>query len=143
MNNNMEISNEIKAKVFAPYLGIAWVRYNNPFTEGMRAGILTGHDLNRIEHNKEPLAIIRLKPLSEITNEDAIEVDKIISPKYSEIKHFHTATRGKVWIRDIFSGNQVSNVVEVYQFLQSKGYDLPQYLLGGKTLQECGLAIYE
>jgi hypothetical protein len=35
-----------------------------------------------------------------------------------------------------------SNCV-TYQYLISKGYDLPNYLLGGKTLHECGLCIYE
>jgi hypothetical protein len=32
--------------------------------------------------------------------------------------------------------------LESYQYLISKGYDMPQYLLGGKTLQEAGLAEY-
>lgn len=30
-----------------------------------------------------------------------------------------------------------------FQFLQSKGYDLPNWYLGGKTLYEAGLCIYE
>ena len=37
----------------------------------------------------------------------------------------------------------IRSILLCFQYLQSEGYDLPQHLLGGKTLQECGLAIYE
>lgn len=33
------------------------------------------------------------------------------------------------------------NILYCFQMLQSKGYDIPHYLLGGKTLIESGLAI--
>jgi len=86
-----------------------------------------------------------LTPLSQISDKDAIEVDKIISGKqYADIKGFCNSTRGKIWVNDIFCNNeQTRKSYLVCQFLQSKGYDLPHYLLGNKTLHECGLAIYE
>lgn len=131
----MEITNEIKSKVFAPYLGVAWVRYNNPYTEGMRAGILSGHDLQRIEHHKEPFAVIILKPISEISEDDANEIVKISGgfPYRIESKHFEVKSMDSLYL---------SECVYITQFLQSKGYDMPQYLLGGKTLKEVGLAVY-
>lgn len=129
----LKITNEIKSKVLAQY-------YNKMYVSDGRKYRLTGERIDNIQCGENGKLI--LKPLSEITEEDAIEVDKIISPQYSEVKHFHTVTRGKVWIKDILAGNQVSNIIQVYQFLQSKGYDLPNYFLGNKTLQESGLAVY-
>lgn len=141
----MEISNEIKCKVLALYLGQMINENNSTLYDTMVSVDLFNESIctsNHITYKLDEVKLV-LKPLSEISDEDAIQVDELISPQYSSIKHFHTVTRGKVWIRDILSGNQVSNVFNVYQFLQYKGYDLPNYLLGGKTLQESGLAIYE
>lgn len=124
-------ANEIKAKVFAPYLGVAWVQYHQPGMEGARAGILTGHDLNRIEHGQEPFAKICLKPLSAITDEDATKVARI------------GCTHGE-WIKDIIKkGRDWSLRGEMIDCLRSLGYDTRNYYLDGKTLHEAGLAVYK
>lgn len=145
---DLYMTDEIKERVFAQYPFQRW-KFKNE-AKGFEKAIkhrLHLSEINDILYNPEYKEcggiILILKPLSEITDEDAIQVDELISPQYSSIKYFHTSTRGKVWIRDILAGNQVSNVIQVYQFLQSKGYDLPYYILGNKTLQESGLAIYE
>ena len=165
--------NETKAKVFAPYLGVAWVHYNKPMMEGARAGILSGHDLQRIEDGKEPYARISLKSLSEITKEDADIVASIffkdtklsfeIMHKYKDGKvvlcngitkhkkphplgeNITFETDGQIWHDEGFDYDNVTvdAPFRVFQFLQSKGYDMPNYHLRNKTLFESGLAIYK
>ena len=46
-------------------------------------------------------------------------------------------------VADFDENISIRSILFCYQFLQDEGYDLPQYLLGGKTLQESGLAIYQ
>lgn len=112
--------------------------------------------------NYDPTWIkLQLKPLSAITDEDAIEVAKMegfvfyhifrsnVSPFVLQIKNEKNRflSIAENWENchsdsdDGESGYMLNT--NVYQYLQSKGYDLPQYLLGGKTLHESGLAIYE
>ena len=89
-----------------------------------------------------------------MTDEDAIEVavlagmvrpmnrfEFVISRHINYTKHI---------LSDYFEGyNPTEEIItgnvwlSIHQFLQSKGYDLPNYLLGSKTLKECNLAIYE
>lgn len=113
-----------------------------------------------------------LKPISSITDEDAIEVAEIINQsKYHVMEDpYFDPTRKCISVATSDKdGDNYGGVVRIfpngiiewdyhnsdeydytemlifhaYQFLQSKGYDLPQYLLGDKTLKEAGLAIYE
>lgn len=67
------------------------------------------------------------KPIEEITDEDAIEVDKIINPEYITVSNYYTVTRGKIWVSDLFKGLKVQNSINVYQYLQSKNYQLPKF----------------
>jgi hypothetical protein len=130
----MEISNEIKAKVFAQYLG------QKVITDVEMTERLEGVELDCIRtdigiyhfsvHNDEVLV---LRPLSAITDEDAIKCAKIYHGNSCD----YSARSFKAVIE------MLAEKSIVYQYLQSQGYDLPNYLLGGKTLQEAGLAIYE
>lgn len=86
---------------------------------------------------------IKLKHISDITDEDAVGLAKIVFSKES-----HNSESGKWYIDTYFIKNKLENTtaktyLSVCQYLISKGYDVPQYLLGNKTLKEAGLAIYE
>lgn len=157
LKNNMNYSNEIIAKVIAPYLGqrlSAKEIYDgftcelvvNNFTTSFQNGMTIG---TAIQYH----AKLILKPLSLITMDDAIEVCKIyghekgqviINPKGDELTiiEFKRAEYDSSYIWLSLNTNEKWNIF-VYQYLQSKGYDLPQFLLGGKTLEKAGLAIYE
>lgn len=129
------ITQEIRALLFAPFLGQKLEYRKQELNDYLLAQILVGN----LTGEK-----LILRPLSNIADEDAIEVDKIICRDYLHIKGFHTSVRGRVWINDIFYKQfPVSRSYLVYQYLQSKGYDLPHYLLGGKTFFESELAVYE
>lgn len=140
----MEITNEIKAKVFAQYLG------QKVNAEGSRLELISVC-FNHIVCYNPPIGEVEgdevefdfsiylmLKPLSAITDEDAIEVAKITQ----ENESYHNAGVGKMVVKGKWKFN-MEKYFFIHQFLQSKGYDLPNYLLGGKTLHEAGLAIYE
>ena len=67
------------------------------------------------------------KPLSEIvTNEgDAIEVAKIVWPKYPDLQ---TASNGGDYAAKLLDSPDFGIVIiKVYQYLQSRGYHLPVY----------------
>lgn len=140
----MEISNETKAKVFAQYLGQKYktdVPIVDPHTY---IGELTPYVIYRAMDRvgwKWTFKLI-LKPLSAITDEDAIEVAKMdgysTRPRHELIK----IGRDVVWHEVGFCYGS-RNAWQIGQYLQSKGYDLHNYHLDGKTLHEAGLAIYE
>lgn len=142
----MEITNEIKAKVFAQYFGER-ITIGNKDTYESLVGI---KGINSIYTGVNPMGVDKwykisacqliLKPLSSITDEDAIEVAKIC---YHWQKEKHTSAHGKTLINGQSYLASHIDWIYTYQFLQSKGYDLPNYLLGGKTLHESRLAIYE
>ena len=162
----MEITNEIKAKVFAQYLGHR-VELDNGGSKVTKTLCAVGGINDEAEYIKlrvgnfahavfvkENSFKLILKPLSAITDEDAIDIavlagmvrpmnrfefvisrhinytKRILSEYFEGYKPTEEIITGNVWL-------------SIYQFLQSKGYDTPQYLLGGKTLAQSGLAIYE
>lgn len=154
---NTEITNETKAKVFAQYLG-------QPLNSGKKI-LLNGERLDEIATGERD-SILILKPLSAITDNDAIQVTRLgnndLGSGVVKIGNIYTDTFCKTIMLHgehpnpfiskfyiLFSGEFKSGrfpaiqVGLIYQFLQSKGYDLPNYLLGGKTLHESGLCIYE
>ena len=139
----MKITNEIKAKVFAQYIFNPCV-----ITMSETKGIVETIVIGLIQKGEGHFKLI-LKPLSTITDEDAIEVAKIMASPHIAMRLEKDDTRirdAKYWIRNgliaTFNCNGYK-ALEAFQFLQLKGYDLPNYLLGGKTLNEAGLAIYE
>lgn len=145
----MNTTNEIKAKVFAQYLGQKW-QWDLRGTPILK---LYSSDLTEIErfefgHNVKLI----LKPLSAITDEDAIEAGELLGIYNRNIPNAigpfkeHKTVSGLIIA--FFCDKlklQPSNllIATAYQYLISKGYDLPHYLLGGKTLHKAGLAIYE
>ena len=144
----MEITNEIKAKMFAQYFGHL-IKIGNSFTctlVGIKGHntITTGVSANNIwKYYKISACVLVLKPLSAMTDEDAIEIAKIYLHNDNDVDDLGFLECGKNIAYDLLTGIFQGNTIWMFQFLQSKGYDLPQYLLNGKTLQEAGLAIYE
>lgn len=149
----MEMTKEVKTKIFAENIGQKVIIESDRFT--------TGGVKNRIEEtifgvNLEGTIIcyhheinvndgIRLlkKPITSITDEDAIKISDIfgienVSDKF-KVEIIKQILRLDFKANDSFPFTWLS----VYQFLQSKEYDLPHFLLGNKTLHEAGLAIYE
>jgi hypothetical protein len=127
----MELTNEIKQKLIYQYFGQKYF-YKNEF--GTYGGIVGEYHTN--EHIRNEFFVLRLRQLSEITNEDAIEVAKIVQPNGKL-----NSEDGKAIVSDL-SEFELTKMMLITQYLQSKGYDMPQYLLGGKTLKEVGLAVY-
>lgn len=144
----MEITNEIKAKIFAQYI---------PYFIGTPAAlaicqVIENYIISGINNKKFPDHRIELKPLSAISNEDAIEVAKIFHPGNDACQILRKNKQGDLFIIDIDSSHSVeyslqvefnfsgqgnihsheyssyikeSNVTEAYQYLQSRGYALP------------------
>lgn len=195
----MEITNEVKVKVFGQYLGHRVVtrmrgydlekKRTSTFKEGAlievdlthnQVGVLLDEEIvreNLINLDPEADCRLSLRPLSEITDEDAIMCYSIVDPRHSKPsdveywthRHKPNSKRAAISIdiRRVDVPNECLNLgfegascvyyndpgeanierierqIHVYQFLQSRGYDLPNYLLDGKTLHEAGLAIYE
>ncbi len=137
----MEITNDIKAKVFAQYLG---QKYNDGDLEEPQIFPVEAETFSCFElyPNGMNSAKLILKPLSAITDEDAIEVARILG-------YHPTQEKGTIGRRfansfsEVWHSQKPFDLLCAFQYLQSKGYDLPSYLLGGKTLHEAGLAIYE
>jgi hypothetical protein len=148
----MTISNEIKAKVFACYLGQKVRFYDADYNQGddhvldtiQRSGC-GNTNMREFDFISSDIYLV-LRPLSAITDEDAIEVALRMNFHNDEAAHY-----GKNFVKRAF--NDLTRVgfefhpmscVLSYQFLQShRGYDLPMWILGGKTLKEAGLAVYE
>lgn len=132
------ISNETRSKVFAQYLGQKLT--DNSTLSGVDIDGVTRDAYGTISYGEVKLI---LKPLSSISNEDAVLVAQILGYKYGSsivIKSIKHSIRFGNW--NDFKG--IKNAFYLLtQFLQSKGYDLPQYLLDGKTLHEAGLCIYQ
>lgn len=128
----MEITHEIKAKIFAQYLGQKFIdaKTKDYLEHKMNTANL---DIMYSTHDWDDIKLV-LTPLSEITDEDAIGVSKIIGDSQKLCDELHS-DRGKRIL------NSKKENFMLFQYLQSKGYDLPNYLLGGKTLIESGLAI--
>ena len=143
MNNVM--ANEIKAKVFAQYLGQKYGFYDGAV---VYPPIFSKFELYEVNLNDSYLLEkyrLVLKPLSAITDEDKEYCYHLYCENCSyDYTQDYSGIKDAVnhWLKN-HSKNIICFLATQHQFLQSKGYDLPQYLLGGKTLQESGLAIYE
>lgn len=129
----MEISSETKVKVLVQYLGQMLNIKSSKTNEFVRLDL---HRLQHISEFNQWQAKLILNHLSNITESDLHEVSNICA----------TLSPGSV-INSILKKTTymllVDKTIELSQFLISKGYDLPNYLLDGKTLQQAGLAVYE
>jgi len=120
----MEISSDIKKQVLAQYTG------------------------RKTIFNK-----LQLKDLTSISEKDCIKIYDICFKDTSD-DEFKIKTGKSIskFLNGFFTLSSISEyhhniniraVLLCFQYLQSEGYDLPQYLLGGKTLEEYGLANYK
>lgn len=154
------ITTEIKAKVIAQYIGQmcetvtrqSGGEKGKPFRylKGQLKEIDTGmvdsfigvllenekDPSNHTNYNTDQCKLI-LKPLSAITDEDALEIQKIYDGEFHNAVAGDKVKRGKKFANDKFL------CYEAYQYLISKGYDIKHRLLGHLTLQQAGLAIYK
>lgn len=145
----MEITNEIKAKVVALYLGQPIAihgKLNSGFVYGSTLDVIRKYG---IDHNDTQLI---LKPFSQISDEDAIEVARMQFEIFRSVEAKVSRNLKepiKVWF---MRGSEILHSVDITEwnqstittdFLRNKGYDMPHGLLEGKTLHKAGLAIYE
>lgn len=156
----MELTTEIKAKVIAQYIGqmcqtmtrAAGGEEGKPFrylkgqlkeidmgmVDSFMGVLLENEPIkeNHENYNTNQCKLI-LKPLSAITDEDALEIQRI----------YDGAGYPDLTVDKIKKGRKFANdpmlCYEAYQYLISKGYDIKHRLLGHLTLQQVGLAIYE
>jgi hypothetical protein len=68
---------------------------------------------------------LELKPLSAITDEDAVEVAKIILKGIEVSSNFNYALHGRLFISDLTNQSYKDSVMHVVDHLRSKGYALP------------------
>jgi len=111
------ITNKIIAKIFFQYLGCQFLY------SGTKDNSTTELDLYAlklmIEDNDFNECTLLLTPLQLISDEDAINVAKIVFKN----KKDHNIEKGKYFASGGFY--LVSNFLGGYQYLQSKGYALP------------------
>lgn len=74
------ITSKIKARIFAPYVGVATL-INNEYND-----ILDYNDLQFLDTEYHKNSYIELKPFLSITDEDAIEVAKVVMKRHD--KHY-------------------------------------------------------
>lgn len=159
----MDIPREIKAGIFSQYVGSSLITWGNASTNNRTTYPLTFKHIFdialgiRIMYDLEPQLI--LKPIHEISDEDISEIIKIEfgqgdSPtiyrteNYTKIVFKVNGIEKRISFEKYFDGDPIKSevrlnkIILIYQYLQTKGYDAPQYILGGKTLNQSGLAIY-
>lgn len=135
----MEITNEIKAKIFAQYLGQKVYRnefYDKHSLPSCKVNVAC---LENLENNN---SYLQLKSLTSMHDEDAIEVAKMQANMSIDLTKEENVIDAINYTKKV-TIHYTSFNWKSYQYLQSKGYDMPHYLLDGKTLQESGLCIYE
>lgn len=139
----MENTLENKAKFFAQYLGqkvynrIGWPGIIvNGFVDKLEEQFKLYQSDNFKEKTK---TFLELTPLSKITDEDAIDVAKILYP-YSDA--LHTTDKGRDLIAPMFGkGTFLLNppyIIQTYDYLRSNGYALPWMGLSVEQLIEYG-----
>lgn len=161
---------QIRTKVFSQYFGQMVKFIIKGQVQGWSS--LYPELLDIIEHKADPGVEYKLslKSIKLLTDEQAIKVAQIVIQQYSE-KHIikglisvkerfddtiligigdydiEIDEDGDIQMFKPFTNehNHIYSkfLLEAYQYLISEGFDVPQYLLGGKTLKEAGLATYE
>ena len=160
----MEITNENKAKVFAQYLGQK-IELDNGGSKVRNRKLIAVGGIDDVEYVKlrlgdpgknqfvhsvffrdETFKLI-LKPLSAITDQDAIEVATYNGYDFEDFDNDRLVIIGKKIAKSLGGVNTETldpqDLIFTYESLRYKGYDLPNFYLKGKTLKEAGLAIYE
>lgn len=133
----MKVTDEIKYTVLAQYYGqeAKLTRTNGTVYIGKHPELRSCHNNSSTKSYK-----LILKPLYSITDEEATRIGEILGITeplgYSDVERCRLMEGRKLIKRHGFLHN-----ISVYQYLQSRGYDLPHFLLGGKTLKEAGIAL--
>lgn len=156
----MELTTEQIARVFAMYWGCLCTSERYPQIKGNISGIdncMAG--LHVFIDNNEGVPIdeakLVLRPLSAITDEDAIEVARIMGVTYSadpSSEAFFDYDGLMCYVVELFTkgGNMreipADKVVEAFQFLIQQGYAVPLFIApdhpcNGMTAIQLGLAI--
>lgn len=134
----MEITNEIKVKVFAQYLGQKIMLSDHSIWTGFYCEVAIIKHLEK-EAIGQPKLI--LKPLSAITDEDKAWIANLF--EWKEVVNISVGAFLVELVKSEYNLYRADKTIIAVQYIQSKGYDLPNYLLNGKTLHEAGLAIYQ
>lgn len=141
---NMQIQLETKAKIFAQYLG-CWIACH-----GRGKELLTPMSLYQITYGDFKYHDFALfaTPLSSITDEDAIECLNLVLGEgwnYNSTEERRWIDLIKNEVRDQFGSVQMvvkpyfSNVLKIFQYLQSKGYALPYLNYSVEDLVQAGI----
>jgi hypothetical protein len=126
------ISNEIKARIIAPYVGVCnvCVKTKEKDTTVPLKYILLS--LAVVENDGCDSMTVLVKPISSATDEHASEVAKLAGMSNIE----NSVVNGKEFLSSISS---VMRNVLVYQYLQSKGYALPFLYYSVQDLVDNGI----
>ncbi len=143
------ISNEVKAKMFAMYLGQECVSYVGT-TEFKRKLIAVGGiddepyiklRLGTPEKGHVVAALLKadfwkliLRTIDQLTDEEKDDLANILG--VLSVDNFIIAIK-----ENVPYALNIHKTIDSYQYLLSIGIDLPSIHLGGKTLIEAGLAI--
>ena len=152
---------EIISKIFSAYISQKIQLHETRFSEAQEDTIFTlcSVSKNRFQveetklwydfeayHDGESIDKLILKSTDEIADEDALEVaTKICGWGYLTVESMIFQVREEL-LKGFY--NRQTNLpgrawFEIYQFLQLKGYDVPQYLLKRKNMKEALMAIYK
>lgn len=140
------ITSENKVNFYAPYWHLE-VAYGGDNTGADSIGYML-LDLKESGYNEEDFKYwkVYLKPLSSISDEDAIQICRIIGINET-MSRFTTPSAiriGKRMIEDLFTltpkdVTEPFRVISIYQYLQSKGYALPYINYSVDDLVELGV----
>lgn len=158
---NQELTTEQKARVFAQYIGHQ-VRHQidedrhqqNTLGAAQIDGIMLRGNSGYWSASMDAFKLL-LRPLSAITDEDAIEVARLLGYEYPRnekgqfVERIDLVEVGRGAIGGISRNGLVETfnvLAEVIQFLIQRGYAVPTFVapnhpLNGKTPIEMGLAI--
>jgi hypothetical protein len=142
INKNMEYTNEFLQRMYAAYMGCEVITNEGISTVHSisRIGCHTHSDVRHSRHYAFDEMKPILTPLSEISDDDAIEVAKIAQCRYQAIESIIIAGRELVTIYI----NRQTNVsalswCQIIDFLRSKHYDCGYLHIS--SLIEAGLAV--
>ena len=151
------ISNETRAKVIAQYIGQGFVdKYEAyPKYKYVLIGVCKSEyqiDSENVwlalsngnEFTVEGIQFTSIRPLSAITDEHKIIIGDMLGWKEQPV--FVRRVKAQSFIESIVDEVYTyypTKIIPIYQKLIEWGYDMPNELLGGKTLREAGLALYQ
>ena len=144
----MEISNEIKFKVALQYYGqpflVCYNIENKPVIETFSGKNIEEGMYEPDVQNKRELLILKSPFKNTELDKEFFQLLKEAESTSEDTLLKYNGIVGNIESStDRFAMSMFHNSSVMYQYCISKGIDLPNYLLGGKTLKEAGMAIYE